>query len=41
VEQRLEKRLLPRDPSHLQTPNPDTIADVKKHLLRGAGMAVP
>jgi hypothetical protein len=26
----------PRDPSHLQTLNPDTIADVKKFLLTGA-----
>jgi hypothetical protein len=25
----------PRDPSHLQTPNPDTIADDKKPLLTG------
>jgi hypothetical protein len=25
-----------RDPSHLQTPNPDTIADAKKCLLTGA-----
>jgi hypothetical protein len=24
------------DPSHMQTPNPDSIADDKKHLLRGA-----
>jgi hypothetical protein len=26
----------PRDPSHLQTPNPHTTADVKKYLLTGA-----
>jgi len=26
----------PRDPSHLQTPDPYTIADGKKHLLTGA-----
>ena len=25
-----------RDPSHLQTPNSDTITDAKKHLLTGA-----
>ena len=25
----------PGDPSHMQTPNPDTIADVKKCLLTG------
>jgi hypothetical protein len=25
-----------QDPSHLQTPNPDTIADAKKCLLTGA-----
>jgi hypothetical protein len=32
---------LPRDPSHLQTPNPDTIADAKKHLLTGAWYSCP
>jgi hypothetical protein len=26
----------PEDPSHLQTPNPVSIADAKKHLLTGA-----
>jgi hypothetical protein len=26
----------PGDPSHIQTPNPDTIADAKKCLLTGA-----
>ena len=26
----------PRDPSHIQTPNPDSIADAKKCLLTGA-----
>jgi hypothetical protein len=26
----------PGDPSHLQTPNPDTIADAMKYLLTGA-----
>jgi hypothetical protein len=26
----------PKDPSHLQTPNPNTIADAKKLLLTGA-----
>ena len=26
----------PGDPSHTQTPNPDTIADAKKCLLTGA-----
>jgi hypothetical protein len=25
----------PRDSSHLQTPNPDTIADAKKRFLTG------
>jgi hypothetical protein len=32
--QRVEQR--PRDPLHLQTTNPDTIADAKKGLLTGA-----
>ena len=31
----------PRDPSHLQTPTPDTIADDKKHLLTGAWYSYP
>jgi hypothetical protein len=26
----------PGDPSHIQTPNPDTIVDVKKYVLTGA-----
>jgi hypothetical protein len=26
----------PGDPSHIQSPNPDTIADAKKCLLTGA-----
>ena len=26
----------PRDPSHIQTPNPDTTADTRKSLLTGA-----
>jgi hypothetical protein len=26
----------PKEPSHMHTPNPDTIADTKKHLLTGA-----
>jgi hypothetical protein len=26
----------PEDPSHMQTPNPDTIADATKCLLTGA-----
>jgi hypothetical protein len=26
----------PRDPSHIQTSNPDIIADAKKYLLTGA-----
>jgi hypothetical protein len=29
------------DPSHMQTPNPDTIADAKKHLLTGAWYSCP
>jgi hypothetical protein len=33
--------VLPRDPSHLLTPNPDTIADVKKFLLTGARYSCP
>ena len=45
MEQRLKERLLetaiPRDPSSLQTPNPDTIADVKKHLLKGSWCRCP
>jgi hypothetical protein len=40
VEQRLKKgcpETAPlRNPSHLQRPNPDSIADAKKHLLTGA-----
>lgn len=40
MEQRLKERpsetVLPRVPSHLQTPNPYTIADTKKYLLSGA-----
>ena len=31
----------PRDSSHLQTPNPDTIADATKHLLTGAWYSCP
>jgi hypothetical protein len=31
----------PRDLSHLQTPNPDTMADAKKHLLTGAWYSCP
>jgi hypothetical protein len=31
----------PRDPSHLLTPNPDTIADAKKCLLTGAWYSCP
>jgi hypothetical protein len=31
----------PRDPSYLQTTNSDTIADVKKGLLTGAGYSCP
>ena len=31
----------PRDPSHLQTPNLDTIADAKKHLVTGAWYSCP
>ena len=27
---------LPRDPSHIQSPNPDTIIDAKKCMLTGA-----
>jgi hypothetical protein len=45
VEQRLRKghpeTAPPRNPSHLQTPNPDTIADAKKCLLTGAGYSCP
>jgi hypothetical protein len=26
----------PEDPSHIQTPNPETILDVKKGMLKGA-----
>jgi hypothetical protein len=29
------------NPSHLQTPNPDTIADSKKYLLAGAWYSCP
>jgi hypothetical protein len=31
----------PRDPSHLQTPSPDTITDVKKCLLTEAWYSCP
>ena len=31
----------PRDPSHLQTPNPDTIDEAKKHLLTGTWYSCP
>jgi hypothetical protein len=31
----------PRDSFHLQTQNPDTIADAKKHLLTGAWYGCP
>jgi hypothetical protein len=45
VEQRLKKdhpeTVSPRDLSRLQTPNPDTIADGKKHLLKGAWYSCP
>ena len=27
---------IPKDPSHIQPPNPDTIVDAKKSLLTGA-----
>jgi hypothetical protein len=30
-----------KDPSHLQTPNPDTIADAKKHSLTEAWYSCP
>jgi hypothetical protein len=30
-----------RDPSHLQTPNPDRVADTKKFLLTGAWYSCP
>jgi hypothetical protein len=38
VEQRLKEKghletTPPGDPSHIQTPNPDTIVDAKKYLL--------
>ena len=32
---------LPRDTSHMQTPNPDTIVDAKKCLLTGAWYSCP
>jgi hypothetical protein len=37
------KRLpaLPRDPFHMQTPNPDTTANAKKVLLTGAWYNCP
>jgi hypothetical protein len=35
------QRIPPKDPFHLLTPNPDTIADAKKCLLTQAGIAVP
>ena len=31
----------PRDPSHLQTLNPETIVDAKKFLLTGAWYGCP
>jgi hypothetical protein len=39
VKQRLKERpteTAPGDPSHIQSPNPDTIVDVNKCLLTGA-----
>jgi hypothetical protein len=30
----------PRDPSHIQTPNPDTILDARKYLLKEPDIAV-
>ena len=45
MEQSLKERpprdLLPWDPSYLQTPKPDTIADADKHLLTGAWYGCP
>ena len=32
----IQKTASPRDPFHLQTSNPGTISDAKKHLLTGA-----
>ena len=32
----IQRTALPGDPSHMQTPNPDTIADAKKCLLTEA-----
>ena len=40
VEQRLKERSSrdcpPRNPPHIQSPNPDTIVDAKKYMLTGA-----
>jgi hypothetical protein len=39
VKQRLKKghpeTVPPEDSSHIQLPNPDTIVDAKKHMLKG------
>jgi hypothetical protein len=44
VEQKLKERpsrdYSTWDPSHMQTPNPDIIADAKKYLLTGSYTAV-
>jgi hypothetical protein len=36
LKERASRDRLPVDPSHMQTPNPDTIVDAKKCLLTGA-----
>jgi hypothetical protein len=45
LEQRLKERhsetVIPRDTSHLQTPNPDTIVYAKKCLLTGTWYSCP
>jgi hypothetical protein len=35
-EERLSRDATPRDSSHIQSPNPDTIVDARKCLLTGA-----
>jgi hypothetical protein len=35
TEKKATQRLSPRDPSHIQLPNPDTIFDANKCLLTG------
>jgi hypothetical protein len=41
LKERPSETALSGDPSHIQSPNPDTIVDAKKSLLTGAGYSCP